>query len=181
MRTKLAILAVAASITLVLASACSSSTTATPADYVGSCDVLATRCHAAATALAKECHDLGHTGDDAKCGPRRAECLTECPEASSEDSGKPDADSPIGDGSTDAADAAPDPACVSLCSCVEATCADQSNYPYGDPGSCLAACALFSAAERSCFQSFCEKAADGGTKAHDCDHATGKLGGQECP
>lgn len=161
--------------------ACSSTTPSTPTDHAGSCDLLATRCHASTTPRMKECHELGHDGDDAKCGARREECLAECPEeAVPADGGGGDAPADASSVS-DAGDAAADPACVALCDCLGATCASQNNYPFEAPGSCETACAGFSASDRACFRAFCEKAADGGSKAHDCDHATGKLGSQECP
>lgn len=143
MRTTLVIALFGSSIVIALASACSSTTTPPP-DYAGSCDLLATRCHASTTPLMKECHDLGHDGDDGKCGPRRAECLTACPEEAAPADAAVDV---VTDASTaaDASDAETDPACTSLCTCLETTCADQSSYPFTDPGSCEAACAAFSA------------------------------------
>ena len=162
------------------AASCSSSSTTPSVDYTGACDRLATRCHSGTSGLAKECHELGHGGDDAKCGPRERECLAECPEGGGGHDAATGEDSDLDGGPADAADAAA-AGCTELCTCLEATCADGMNYPFTEPGSCLSACASFSVDERACFRSFCEGAADGGSKAHACDHATGKLGTQECP
>ncbi len=162
----------------VIAIACSSSDgTAAPApDYTGSCSILASRCHGIANDLAKECHDLGHGGDIAKCGPKKDECLAVCPEGASEpsDAGASDAsDAPL--------DATPDPACVTYCTCMKATCSSMTNYPFTDESTCYSACAVYSAEARTCFQAFCVEATDSGAKDHACEHATGKLGVQECP
>lgn len=51
-----------------------------------SCEALAKACHAHAeqSAVARECHELGHTApsEDA-CAARKAECLTACPSSAS--------------------------------------------------------------------------------------------------
>ncbi|MBS2012826.1 MAG: hypothetical protein JST00_08070 [Deltaproteobacteria bacterium] len=164
---------------LAVTAACSSSSPASGApDVAGSCNELASRCHGFATPLAVECHELGHDGDDARCGPRRSECLAACPEGA-RDAGSEGA---AQDASRDApSDAAPDPSCVAYCSCMSSACASVKNYPFTDVSACYAACATFSAADRACFTAFCGEAADSGAKDHACDHATGKLGSAECP
>ena len=158
-----------------VAIACSSSdgTGGPPSDYAGSCGVLASRCHGTANDLAKECHELGHDGDDGKCGPKRNECLAVCPEKEQEEPH----DAGIGDAATDAS---PEPACVAYCTCMARNCSSMTNYPFSEESTCYGACAAYSTEERSCFQSFCVEATDAGSNAHACDHATGKLGLAEC-
>lgn len=170
-------LVLAAFAALALAAACSSSTPSgsTP-DYAGSCSELASKCHGIASTVAKECHDLGHDGDDARCGPRKVECLAACPEGA-RDAGK-DAPAEAGDAG---GDAAVDPSCTAYCTCMKASCGSEKNYPFTDESVCYAACATFTAAERTCFTGFCREATDSGAKEHECDHATGKLGMAECP
>lgn len=179
-RNKIALLAVTG---MLFAIACSSSTSDTPpADYTGSCSILASQCHPYKTGLGHECHELGHAGNDNACGPRKAECQAACPivEASTpEDSSTPDVDP--GDASTDTGDAAPDPVCTSYCQCLTDTCATQNGYPFGAAGSCLAACSKMSAAEKKCWPGFCEQAKNGVSKEHNCEHAWGKLDLEECP
>jgi hypothetical protein len=171
MRTLLATLTV-----LLAVAACSSSSTPSPPvdDSAGSCRVLAKECHPHKTPLGIECHELGHEGDDAKCGPRKAECLAACPAI---DGGDPHADAG-GDAGQDAAgDAgqdAGDPVCAAYCTCMVDTCATVPGYPYTTPTSCAAACAAFTAAERLCWPKFCESAKLAADKAHDCEHAWGK-------
>jgi hypothetical protein len=163
----------------VIGTACSSSSNASdpPKDYGGSCSALASRCHGIATELAKTCHELGHDGDDAKCGPKKEECLAACPPRVPDD----DHDAATSDASDGSAEGGPDPICITYCACMKANCAATANYPFADESVCYGACAVYSAAERSCFQSFCVDAADGGAKDHACEHASGKLGVQECP
>lgn len=162
-------------VALSCAIACSSSDDDTSAnDYAGSCKLLASRCHPVQTALGKECHDLGHDGNDSACGPRKAECLAECPEGIDDhDSGTHgDASSTTDastDAATDAADAGPT-ACALYCTCMVATCKDEASYPYDDEADCLATCAGFAADGRTCVASACEKAKTG-DKAHECEHA----------
>lgn len=47
------------------------------------CEHLAKTCHdhAGGGALLKECHQIGHAGDAAKCGARHDECVAACQEA----------------------------------------------------------------------------------------------------
>ncbi len=52
------------------------------------CTTLGERCHEGTSALAVECHELGHDGDEAKCVAREAECLAECPEHHEQDGGE---------------------------------------------------------------------------------------------
>lgn len=157
---------------------CSSSTSASPSpDYTGSCSELASRCHGIATALAEECHDLGHDGDIARCGPRREECLAACLVGARDAGVEASAADAAGDAT---ADAAGDPACIAYCSCMASTCASVTNYPFGNIEVCYAACAVYSASELACFTAFCGEAADSGSQGHACEHATGKLGTAEC-
>lgn len=161
--------------TLVLALvACSSSTPAPAEDYGGSCALLSNRCHPVKTALGKECHDLGHDGDDAKCGPRKAECLAECPEGAGDAGHEADA-TPTTDAATDAADAGND-GCTTYCACMTATCATESSYPYADEAGCLAACKGFDQKGLTCVTAACEKAKTASDKAHECEHAGSPTG-----
>ncbi|HVH45188.1 MAG TPA: hypothetical protein VM925_22705 [Labilithrix sp.] len=165
-----------------VAVACSSSSSApsTSDTYTGSCNIIASRCHPIKTPLGKECHELGHDRDDAKCGPRKAECLAECPETV-EDGGHSD---PVDSGTADAAaagdaasEAAPDGggACTAYCACMTATCASESSYPFADEAACLSACAAFSDANRTCYAASCEDAKTAADKEHDCEHASGTV------
>jgi len=171
MRSLLAMLTI-----LVAVAACSSSSSGSPVDDpAGSCRLLAKQCHPSKTALGIECHELGHEGDDAKCGPRKADCLAACPIV---DGGDHDEDAaveagPIDAGGADAADAAGDPLCEAYCSCMAGTCAAIPGYPFTTPTSCAAACAALTAAERACWPKFCESAKVASDKAHDCGHAWG--------
>ncbi len=157
-------------------------------DSAGSCELLASRCHDVGTALAKECHDLGHDGEDTKCGPRKAECLAAPSDAgASVDAAESidaqtadDAQSSVDGGTTadggatiDAsADAAPS-ACETYCTCMSATCASEPGYRFADSAACLAACATFGASDRSCRVAACEEAKTAADKGHPCDHAGG--------
>lgn len=171
----LRIAAFPASFLLVLLACSSSSTTPKSQDFAGSCDLLASRCHDVSTALGAECHDLGHAGDDAKCGPRRSECLAECPEGAGKDASAPvDAGSDVHhDGGSDVDSAAPPGPCEAYCACMTATCASEPGYPFADEAACLAACAGFSADDRACYTDHCEDAKTAADKKHDCDHAAG--------
>jgi hypothetical protein len=187
-KTPVSLAALAFALALALVASCSSGSSGSSPGYVGACDRIATRCHSGRSALAKTCHDIGHEGDDAACGPRERDCLAECPEEGGghdghdDDGGTEDAGTASSDGgAVDTPDATIDEACALLCACLGATCADVANYPYAESGSCMSACAAFSAADRTCFLAFCQRAGDGGSEVHDCEHATGKLGSQECP
>ena len=160
--------------------ACSSSTTpgSTTQDFTGSCQELASRCHSQASTLGKECHDLGHDGDDSKCGPREAECLAECPE-------KPATDGGLGGDAhaEEAGDAASvDPTCRALCTCLAGSCGSKTGYPYPDDAACLAACGALDAPSKACFPKWCAKAEAAGASSnvHFCEHAWGKNGTDEC-
>lgn len=158
--------------------ACSSSSSVPKTDdFTGSCSLLASRCHPIKTALGKECHALGHDGDDAKCGPRRSACLAECPETVDTDASTP-ADSGGEEPKDAGGDAAPDAAstpCATYCACMVATCASEPNYPFAGEAACLAACAGFTADDRSCYTGHCEDAKTAADKEHDCEHASGAV------
>lgn len=169
-------LALASSAALAFVFACSSSTSSTPstASFAGSCRELASRCHPVKSALGTECHDLGHDGDDAKCGPRRAECLAECPEADAaaghgHGDDDHDNDQDAGDDASTADAGGPSAACKAYCACMTATC----TTAFADEPACLAKCATFSEADRECFGGHCEAAKTAADKEHDCEHASG--------
>ena len=149
---------------VLVAVACSASNDNTSTVIQGACATLATRCHGIPTAIAKECHDLGHAGDDAKCTPRHSECLAACPEGMHEADAGDDAPS-----SSDAGADAANPACTAYCDCMSSRCGNEVNYPFTEESVCYAACASFSAAERTCFHDFCERAVDAGVKSHACE------------
>lgn len=175
---KLPVVRSAAAVALALGAlvACSSSgSSSDSAAYEGSCKELASRCHPVQTTLGQECHDLGHDGDDAKCGPRRAECLAECPEETAhEDAGAPAEDAGGDDAGGD--DAGPTP-CEAYCACMGATCATEPAYPFADDAACLSACAAFSSEDLTCRAASCEaaKSSSGHDKEHDCEHASGAV------
>jgi hypothetical protein len=167
---------VALTIGVVVACSSSDDKNTTPADYTGSCAELASRCHPIKTPLGIECHELGHTGDDAKCGPRKAECLAECPVQAEDDGGKADGSSTTNlDGGADAADAGGP--CADYCVCMATTCSDQPDYPYADEAACLVACNAFTAEDRTCHAAACEEAktAEAEDKDHECMHASGAI------
>src|SRR5688572_7543944 len=64
-----------------VAAACSTSPPSSPPAYTGSCRQLARQCHPydKGAGIGHDCHELGHNGDDSKCGPRKDECLAACP------------------------------------------------------------------------------------------------------
>jgi hypothetical protein len=169
-----------------VAGACSSSTS-DPPDPTGSCDLLASRCHhyAKDSALANECHELGHTGDDTKCGPRKDECLAACPPF---DAAKPDVDVPdapadaaAGDSSDAPVDSGPD-VCPDYCKCLNDTCSAVTGYPFASVDQCLAACKQMTDPQKKCWPGFCAQASAGGsTKNHNCEHAWGLYDLDECP
>lgn len=139
------------------------------------CGVIATRCHPyAAEPEAATCHDLGHaaTPDVEACAAALDECLTICPEL---DAGTSDA------GGSDAAGDASADACVSYCECMLPTCGEQLGGDFADNAACLARCATFDATELSCWSGFCDTARAGTSVSHNCDHAAGALGLDECP
>ena len=158
---------------LVMAIACSSSNDPpSGADNAGSCALLASRCHGVDTALGNECHDLGHDGDDSKCGPRKVECLAACPEGDHGDGGHTEPDPDAGDTRDASADAeaGADP-CRGYCDCMKTACATT----FDDDDACLAACAAFPAKDFACFAQHCEDAKTASDPAHDCEHASGEV------
>lgn len=167
---------VAGALGVVVACSSSSSPEPTPADFAGSCSILVSRCHPIKTDLGKECHELGHDGDDSKCGPRKAECLAECPESAG-DSGPA---APSGDGGEDTGDGGSDSgdareACAAYCACMTSTCATEQGYPFADEAACLSACAGFVAESRACYAAACEEAKGLDEKEHGCVHASGTV------
>ena len=164
----------------ILLLACSSSTTAPPVpDVAGACNILASQCHGVGTPRAKECHDLGHGGDDAKCAPRKEECLALCPVQSADDGGPAgvlaDAGADARGGSVDAATDAATDACAAYCTCMQTTCATEEGYPFGDVAACLARCSAFSTEDRACFTKHCTSAKNAADKSHGCEHASGTI------
>ncbi|MBX3209426.1 MAG: hypothetical protein KF764_30615 [Labilithrix sp.] len=157
---------------VIVAVACSSSTPSPAPDYTGSCRELASQCHGVKTPLGDECHDLGHDGDDAKCGPRKAECLAACPEGAKGDGGGSEpSDVDAGGGETDAATDAPADPCPVYCACMLSTCASE----FADEAACLSACAAFSAKDYACYAKHCEDAKTAADPSHDCEHASGAV------
>ena len=165
-----------ASVALVLtAIACSSSSSSPPAsDDAGSCTLLASRCHGVESALGAECHDLGHAGDDSKCGPRKAECLAACPEGAHGDGGHDEpADAGVaGDAAAEAdTDADAGDPCRGYCDCMKTACGST----FDDDDACLSACGAFPAKDFACFAQHCEAAKAAADPAHDCEHASGAV------
>jgi hypothetical protein len=169
----------------VVAAACSS-TQAAPVDYTGSCKIITAACHPHDTgdpSVAHDCHELGHSKNDLKCGPKQDECLKACPPVdggTSDDAG--DAASPIADSGSDSDapfDATPPDPCIEYCACMASTCSTISGYPYSAPGSCESACAQLGTAEKACFPNHCKNAKTTNT-AHNCEHAWGVYGLDEC-
>jgi hypothetical protein len=162
-----------------LAVACSTSNSGGEDQTKGACQALASGCHSASKGggLAAECHDLGHAGDDAACFAKKSSCLAACPEVGPTDSGASDASAPSDGGAGDGATT--DPACAAYCTCLAGACSAIAGYPFAPAGSCESACAAQSAAERACFPRWCAKA-ESSKGVHDCEHAWGKLGLDEC-
>lgn len=154
-------------VSLVLsAAACS---TSDEVDYSGSCRELAARCHSSRSALGRECHDLGHRGDDALCGPRREECLRECPEVEEPD------DSNDAAAARDATSDAGTMPCEIYCECAGQVCKSQPAYPFADEAACLSACEAFASDDLRCFNDACEGARFSADPSHGCQHATGAV------
>ena len=182
--------ALGAGLVFSVAVACSSSNEGTRND-AGSCATLASQCHpyASKSALGKECHDLGHAGDDSKCGPRLAQCQAECPLIDGGDDlpfkivdGQV-VNPPGTDASVDPADAAStDAICAAYCDCLQPTCGSQTQYLYSSIEQCRGTCATFTEEERTCWSKFCDraKALSEANRQHECDHAQGKLNLDEC-
>jgi hypothetical protein len=140
----------------------------------GACQAIASACHSWGRngGVAEECHDLGHAGDEAACAAKKSGCVAACPATPPGDGGGA-VDGGASDGSST------DPACAGYCSCLAGACAAIAGYPFTAPGSCASACAAQSAAERACFPRWCAKA-ESSKGVHDCEHAWGKLGLDEC-
>lgn len=145
----------------------------TDEDTAGACDAIASACHAVGDGggLPRECHDLGHAGDDVACAEKKDDCLAACP--------KGQATPATSDGGSDADVSSPDPECDAYCRCLAGACAAIDGYPFAAPGSCSAACSAQSPAERACYPRWCAKAESSRAK-HDCEHAWGGAGVTEC-
>ncbi|MBX3232400.1 MAG: hypothetical protein KIT84_22510 [Labilithrix sp.] len=168
---------------LALVVACSSSGSDAPPNHAGSCAILASQCHPydGKSQLGTECHELGHDGDDAKCGPRLAECQAECPEI--EGGGLPFeivdgavVDKDAGSETDAGPDAGPDE-CETYCTCLEQFCSAKYTELYAS-ASCAATCrSSFSQDDRACFFEACTKAKDLAeeNRKHECDHASGVI------
>jgi hypothetical protein len=166
-----------------IAVACSSSSDPPKGDPTGSCGELASRCHPYSkdSQLAKDCHELGHAGDDNACFPRRDECLAVCPLS---DAGPvvPHFEASVPDATDGATEAGQDfsAICNPYCACLEPTCSAQTGYPFTSDEQCRAACASMSTEERDCLPKWCEHAKTLANKTHECEHAWGKFGLDEC-
>jgi len=173
---------------IALVVACSDDPDPAP-NYSGSCAILASQCHPydGKTQIGHDCHELGHAGDDSKCGPRLAECQSGCPEI--EGGSLPFhivdgavVDEPTNDAAADGptADSGPDE-CTAYCACLEDTCKAKYDSIYAT-GSCVATCKTFTTENRTCWQKFCGRAKNlsEANRAHECDHASGVLADAEC-
>ncbi len=164
--------------------ACGSSSS-DPPDVAGSCRAIAGACHRydQGGGLAHECHELGHAGDDAACGPKKDECLAACPPVEAGADAGQDGSS-ASDGGADggpSADADAGDPCATYCQCMQDTCSTQAGYPFATPADCASACAQQAAEERACWPVWCAQAKSATTtKAHLCEHAWGKFGLDEC-
>lgn len=159
---------------LLLAPACSSEGPAGDAAS-GACQEIASACHpyGSGGGLPRECHDLGHAGDERACSEKKSACLDACPDATPPSDGGAAADGAASDG------APADPACIAYCACLAGACSAVAGYPFAAQGSRLAACAAQSAEQRTCFTRWCAKA-ESSKGLHDCQHAWGQLGLDEC-
>lgn len=174
-RSLRAVALAAAALAVVVVVSCSDSSSSPPGGHHGACAELASRCHPVKTPLGIECHELGHDGDDSRCGPRRAECLAECPETEHGDASHAgDASTTPGDADASHEDAGPDP-CVAYCACMLSTCATDAGTTFGDEAACLSACRGFPASDVACYAGHCEAAKTASDPEHDCEHARGDV------
>lgn len=182
MKRRWAVVAIAAGVLAVIA--CSSSSETPPEDVTGACRAIASACHRyddGKNVVASECHTLGHdTADDVACARRKAECLAACPTPP----GKEDGGHPVevldAARETDGEAGPPVDVCESYCDCLDGTCATQAGYPHASRADCVTACNAFSAEQKVCWPKFCAQAKAGVSKTHNCEHAWGKLGLDEC-
>lgn len=165
-----------------IAVACGTTSSAPPEDPAGSCRVIASACHFydQGSGLAHDCHELGHAGDDVKCGPRKAECVSACPPREGGTTHPEDAQAPDGaDGGADAPADGPD-MCIAYCDCLAQSCSMVAGYPFSAPGSCAAQCVQMNTDQRACWPKWCQGASTSAIHDHYCEHAWGKYGLDEC-
>lgn len=183
---RLVISLAASALAAALVLACSSKDEATAPAPTGSCKALSSACHRydkGGEGVAHDCHELGHDAkDDAVCYARKAECLAACPPIEAGAATDASAPTTTGDAAAegDAEAAAPVDPCASYCACLGTTCSALPGYPHASPDACLAACAAFTADQKACWPKFCEEAKAGVSTTHNCEHAWGKLGLDEC-
>lgn len=77
----------------------------------------------------------------------------------------------------------PSAECVAHCECMQTNCAAASGYPYAAPRDCTDHCGRFTAPQMKCWSYFCAEAAKAtpANKIHNCQHAWGTWGVEECP
>ncbi len=117
-----------------------------------------------------------HTGEESSSGATTA--TTDPTGGSGSTSGGPAGSTSEGEESTGGP---VDPACASLCDCVDASCSTLPGYPFDSSADCLDQCTGFTAEETACWGGFCAEITDNPALAdHLCEHAWGGLGLQEC-
>jgi hypothetical protein len=79
------------------------------------------------------------------------------------------------------AEAGPTNDCKAYCDCMQPTCGTQTGYPFANAAACTNACMMYSAVQYKCYLYFCNEANRTGSKGHNCQHAWGMLGLDECP
>lgn len=174
---------------IALVVACSSDPDPAPVNNAGSCAILASQCHPydGKSQIGTECHELGHAGDDTRCGPRLKECQANCPETDSGglpfhivDGAVVNPPNTESDASPDAPvvttpDAGPDE-CATYCACFQEACKARYDSIYAT-GSCVETCKTFAAEDRTCFSAACQKAKNLAVenRQHECEHASGAI------
>jgi hypothetical protein len=177
-----------------------------PYPVTKTCDSIGEACHEfdhGTEGPAHDCHLAAHTGDEAVCVRKLTTCMAVCTRLSTPDGGidaagtsslgtidaDPGADAAGGDvaasnGVVAAADggSAEAGACLAYCACMTKQCSQPADAPawVKDPTMCLAKCATFSTQQRSCWSSFCDVNA-ATVPVHNCVHAWGGHGLEECP
>ena len=71
--------------------------------------------------------------------------------------------------------------CKAYCDCMQPTCGTQMGYPFPNAAACTSACTMYSAPQYKCYLYFCNEAKRTGSKGHNCQHAWGMFGLDECP